>query len=165
MPGNSSIYVHSDDDVIGFYPDPYELSFEMHVPNVKGLVLDLRADENKQAALSILLDGKKVFDLTAGPGCKVTLRLDPDRLVRSRKIELTGQGCVGWKTTDAPRTFVVDVAGNGFGYIQKLEDELCPLSLCPALYIWVREWRCFRFNSEAAGKKHFVLPIFLRIKI
>ena len=131
MPGNSSIYVHSDDDVIGFYPDPYELSFEMHVPNVKGLVLDLRADENKQAALSILLDGKKVFDLTAGPGCKVTLRLDPDRLVRSRKIELTGQGCVGWKTTDAPRTFVVDVAGNGFGYIQKLEDESVPPFLVP----------------------------------
>jgi hypothetical protein len=91
------VHVHSEDYLIGFQQKLTNFHPHFRVQNVNDLVLELRPvfenDQTKTSSLAIVVDGKRVIELSATPGCLVTLRLDPDKLLHARLVTPAPDSC------------------------------------------------------------------------
>jgi hypothetical protein len=84
---SSSVYIHSEDDVLGFEDSRFHAGRKIAVPNVAGLVLEIRAlelDRPKDAAVALTVDGTRPLKLAVPADCLARIELDATALRAAR---------------------------------------------------------------------------------
>jgi hypothetical protein len=120
---DTNVYIHDDNHEIGFGRSLYSSS-RLQVPNVP-LTLELRP-HTEASSIEILIDGKHALKLSAGRGCLVTLRLDPEQPKTARSVGAHPKDCRGWKEDDRAIVRIVSSDGNPLGHIRKVPNETVP---------------------------------------
>jgi CHAT domain-containing protein/TPR repeat protein/tetratricopeptide (TPR) repeat protein len=122
----SSVYIHADDDILGFEDAQTNPGRKFVVPNVAGLTLDVRAAELEQmttpAAVAITVDGAASLKLTVPTSCLARIALEPDALLSARLASDAPARCNTLAEGES-RDLVVGADGRVLGRLLRLPDE------------------------------------------
>jgi TPR repeat protein/CHAT domain-containing protein len=124
---DSYVYYHGEDHVLGLRRYPLYANSQLRLPAVGGLSLELRPTENgsgkKSSSIAIAVDGNEELQLSAPPGCIVTLDLTPEKLLGARVIGKDTDTCETWGDNENANALVSDGKQEVIGRIQKSPNE------------------------------------------
>ncbi|MBZ9677249.1 CHAT domain-containing protein [Mesorhizobium sp. ES1-1] len=124
LDGQSDVHVATGDELVGFSAGvgPGDRFF---VPDMAGLALDMQAgSDGATGRLAVVVDGRKLFELTVAKGCAIHLALVADRLLTARSTNGTASSCEHLAEHDTIR--LVTARDSVLGTISKAPDESIP---------------------------------------